>query len=501
MSKISTLVISSLLLISGCTINENIEFVESDKVVAIPLVYGTLNLQDAIERSNNFATIKVDNQGKLTAYYSSEVLRENSTKIFPPVPGIFEFPIIGNTADVPLPISANYRIDKGTFDNTNIFFNATHNIKEIIKLKITMPYISKDNKTWSQEYSLDFANSTSGTISTPVFNMDKWEALPIKNNIRFQYTATRPNGTTIVLNGLSMKFDILKFSYMDGYFGNHVFDIKGNTIKLNIYDSWKKGGIVFDNPIITLNVDNAFGFPVRSKINSFYATTVDNKQFVFESEYIKKGIDFGYPTVNEIGKAKTTIFKFDNSNSNIGSVFKNKIASVVYDFDAVANPDGDINVKNFFNSDAYFAVNVNVELPMKLSIDELTIEDTIDFEIGTYDGVNNIELSFDINNRFPLGMKLESKLLDQNSNVVYKIEGSNAITVEPATINIDGKTTTPSKLLKKIKVNDVEFQAILKAKKAILTATFDSKLNTQNTVWLYNDYGIDFNLGAKIGIN
>jgi hypothetical protein len=489
-----------LILITACSIDDSIELVNADRIVAVPLAYGQLNLQDAIERSDNSASIKVDNLGRLTAYYSSEVLRENSAKVFPPVPGIFEFPIIGTTADVPLPVNGSYRVDKGIFDNTNIFFNVTHNIKEVIKLKITMPYVSKDTKTWSQDYTLDFTNSATGLIATPIFNMDKWVALPKDNKIRFQYVATRPNGTEIVLSGMAMKFDVLRFSYLDGYFGNHVFDIRSSTIKLNIYDGWKKGGVISENPTITLNVENAFGFPVRSKINSLYAKTIDNKQFVLESEFINKGINFNYPVVDGTEKVKTTAFKFDGTNSNIGNIFQNKIAEITYDFDAIANPEGDNKVKNFFNSDAYFSINVGVELPMKLSIDDLTIEDTVDFEINNYNEIKTIELSLYLKNKFPIGMKLEAKLLDQNNKEVYRLDSSKGLDINPAPLGSDGKTTTPSNLTKTIAINEVDFQSVLKAKKAILTARFDSKSLTANTIWLYNTYDLDFKFGAKIGL-
>jgi hypothetical protein len=489
-----------LIFITACTIDDSIELVNVDRVVAVPLAYGQLSLQDAIERSDNAASIKVDNLGRLTAFYSSEVLRENSAKVFPPVPGIFEFPIIGTTADVPLPVNGSYRIDKGVFDNTNIFFNVTHNVKEVLKLKITMPYVSRDGKTWSQDYTLDFTNSLTGLIATPVFNMDKWTALPKENKIRFQYTATRPNGTEIVLTGMAMKFDILRFSYLDGYFGNHVFDIKSSTIKLNIYDGWKKGGIIFENPTISLNVENAFGFPVRSKINSLYAKTIDNNQFVLESEFINKGINFNYPVVDGTDRVKTTAFKFDGTNSNIGKIFQNKIAEISYDFDAIANPEGDNKIKNFFNSDAYFSINVGVELPMKLSIDDLTIEDTVDFEIGNYNDIKNIELSLDLKNKFPLGMKLDAKLLDKNNKEVYRLDAGKGLDINPALIGTDGKTKEANNLLKTILINEVDFKSVLNAKKVILTARFDSKSLTTNTIWLYNTYDLDFKLGAKIGL-
>ena len=168
------------------------------------------------------------------------------------------------------------------------------------------------------------------------------------------YEAYRPNGERIKLNYAAMIFDLLKFTYLDGYFGNHTFDIKGDIIDINLFEKWVSGGIEIENPIISLNVDNAFGFPVRSKVNELTLKTIDGTLYQLQSEYINKGIDFAFPTINQVGETKNTLFNFNSSNSNIEQLFKDKIVQVIYDFDALANPDGDIGVKNFYTNQAFF---------------------------------------------------------------------------------------------------------------------------------------------------
>ena len=65
------------------------ELEESERTVALPLAYGTLSIQDIVDRAEGDATIRIDGQGHITALYSGEILRDNASKIFPPVPGIF----------------------------------------------------------------------------------------------------------------------------------------------------------------------------------------------------------------------------------------------------------------------------------------------------------------------------------------------------------------------------------------------------------------------------
>jgi hypothetical protein len=472
-----------------------------DRTIAIPIAQGKVSLQDLIDRSESKASLKIDSDGKLTAYYEGEILRENSAKIFPPVPGIFEFPIPSPKSDVLLPVKSTYQISKGIFDNSSIFFNVTHNKKEVVNITMTIPTVSKDGKVWKQDYKLDFTNSSTGVIATPASNLDKWVAQPINNKIRFEYTATNNNGENVALQNISMRYDILRFSYLDGYFGNHVFDIKNNSIKLNIYDGWKSGGIVFDNPNILLSVDNAFGFPVRSKINSFVAKSVDGKQFNFESEFINKGIDFNYPSLSEVGKIKTTDFRFNSSNSNIGNIFENKISEIIYDFDAIANPDNNTSLKNFFNSDAFFSVNVAVELPLKIKIDNLTISDTIDVSFDNFEDAKAIELNFEVGNNFPIKLNLDAIFLDASNNVVYKVDGAKSLRIEGAELGNNSKTSSKKSTLKIINTSISEFSNLKKAKKVILSANFDSKSINNNPIWLYNDYELNIKIGAKVKLD
>jgi hypothetical protein len=490
-----------LVFIISCSPYEDISIKGEDRSLAVPIAYGNLTLQDLIDRSTNKASIRVDQDGKLTAYYEGEVLRENSSKIFPPVPGIFEFPIPAPVSEVVLPIKSTYKVDKGTFDNTSIFFNVSHNVKEVVKLKMTIPSVSKDGKIWSQEYNLDFTNSNTGIILTPTFNLDKWIALLKDNKIRFEYTATKSNGTVVNLQSIAMKYDVLRFSYLDGYFGNHIFDIKGNTIKLNFYDGWKRGGIVFENPNILLSVDNGFGFPVRSKINSFLAKTIDGKEFQFQSEFINKGIDFNYPTINEIGKLKTTSFRFTSANSNIGNVFQNKVSEIIYDFDAVANPDGEIGVKNFFNNESYFSVNVAVELPMNVRLEDLTVSDTFEINLDDIRDIKALDLVFDIDNNFPIQFGMNAIFLDNNNKEVYKIENANSLLIEAAVPGQNGKTSGPKNTLKNITIAQQDFAKVLSSRRVILSGSFDSKVSSQNPLWLYSNYGINAKIGAKVKIN
>ncbi len=495
LNKIYLLGLTALTLLSSCSyIGEDFALADNVVSVAVPIAYGTLNIQDVVDRAQGDATLRLDGDGKITALYSGELLRENATKIFPPVPGLLEFPIPDFSVDVPLPIKAGYRIDKGVFDNTSIFFRVQHDKAEVVKMIMSIPSVTKNSVVWKKEYDLDFTNKSE--ITTVPFNFNEYIALTVNNNIRFEYEAFRPNGEKIKLNTIAMKFDLLKFSYLEGYFGNSSFDIKGDVIKINIFDRWKSGGLEFQNPIIQLDVDNAFGFPVRSKVNQLTIKTATGQFFDVESEYINKGIDFNYPTIAEVGQLKNTKFQFNSGNSNIGKLFQDRVVQVLYDFDAVANPDGDIGVRNFFNSTAFFSVRVDVELPMQVKANTFTIADTVDVDFTDFENVESASVKIKTENNFPVEMLLSGIFLDANNNQIEALTTSEAIVVKAATIGSDGRTTGKTVNEANIKMEAARFAKVKKAKRILMTASFDTNVVASAPIWLYGNYGLDLKIGA-----
>ena len=300
--------------------------------------------------------------------------------------------------------------------------------------------------------------------------------------------------------GVAMKFDVLKFIYLDGYFGNHTFDIKGDIIKINLFDLWKSGGLEIENPQITLDVDNAFGFPVRSKVNQLTVKTLGDKLFNVESEYINKGIDFNYPTIGEVGVTKNTVFHFDAKNSNIGELFKDKVVQVIYDFDALANPDGDTGVKNFYTAASFFSVKVNVELPMKIKANQFTISDTIDFNLDDYTAVKEGSIKINTSNRFPMDMIIKMDFLDNNGNVLTSLREDEWIDVGAATL-VGEKTTNAKVDDHIINFDEARFTNLKKAKKILVTGSFDTNKQSSTPVSLYSEYGLDVKIAALVKID
>ncbi|HRG65480.1 MAG TPA: hypothetical protein PLV12_06730, partial [Saprospiraceae bacterium] len=57
------------------------ELEDTERTFAVPIAFGSLNIQDVIDRAEGDASIRIDGLGRITALYSGEILRDNASKI------------------------------------------------------------------------------------------------------------------------------------------------------------------------------------------------------------------------------------------------------------------------------------------------------------------------------------------------------------------------------------------------------------------------------------
>jgi hypothetical protein len=469
--------------------------------LAVPLINSKLTIQkvgDLLDSTN--ASLFIDNQGKVTAKYSGEVIRQNASAIFPAYPGIVPFFITAPTTTVKLPLSDAYLIKNAIFKETKIRFEFLHETTQDIKINLRILEVSKDNKVFEKDFVLKYSGQATSELKTEEISLDGWQFKSNNNTMTFVYDARLPDGTSVTLKKSIMPFDAIKFSYLDGYLGYHIFGIEGSAIDVGLFNTWQGGSFNFDDPKIFLTVENGFGIPVRSKINKMDLTSITGNTVSLQSTYINSGINFAYPDVNNVGTSKTTNFYFDKTNSNIKELFNQKTKTISYDIDALVNPDKDTLIKGYITDDSYFAINVAVELPMKGSIDSFQVLDTFDFSLGAEipERVEKIQLDVTTENDFPANVILDAHMLDEAGNDLGSLF-ANKIILKPSTVDASGKTISSTFDKSSTTYDKAMIDKLVKAKKLV----FRGNVNTLDSydadgLWIYANYGIGLNVGAII---
>ncbi len=463
--------------------------------IAIPIVNAKTTINRLAGSARN-TDIVIDEEDRVTIIYRGNVINQVSPTIFPPIPYFADFPIIDSVAPLNLPIDGEFLLSKAIFKRSRAFFNFKSSRKEDIQIKMRMPELSKDGQAFEFDYVLKYEGGDTSYLQTPVIPLLDWVANTSDNTISFNYEAITPDGERIVLDYAGMNIDIIEFSYVEGFFGYREFELQGNAIPIGIFNNWLSGGFSFDKPKISLAIENSFGFPVTADLNRLEILTLEGNVLPIESEVLDQGIEFNYPTLEEVGEVAFNSLIFDTNNSNLEEIFNEKAISVNYDIAAYANPVSVDTVIGFFSDESYFDVKAQVEVPLHARIQDLVLQDSFDIDFSPLEDIDEATLKFEIKNGLPVQVELLplfAQGLQQgvdylNNNEWIKVDAldkenqpieNQALQTFEFVVDADNwkNLSTSDRIVFKIRVN-----------------TIDS--NSDEYIWLYDEQGIEIKLGA-----
>jgi len=465
--------------------------------LAVPLINSKITLGKIAAEATGNTSIRVDGDGRATVFYNGEVIRRSTAAIFPPFPGILPIPILDSVWVQEIFDRAKYSIKRATFDDTKIWFTFTNALPEDLNINLTIPELTKNGIAYRQDFVLKYNNTSSTTLVTEEFSVDGWTLTSVNNALTFRYQARTKDGTPVKLDGAQMNFDLIKFSYLEGYLGYHIFPVEGSIIDVGLFNKWLSGSFSFEDPKITIRVQNAFGLPVRSRVNKMELTSIAGSSVSLESPFINTGIDFAYPSFSEIGTIKTTDFVFDKSNSNIKEIFNEKTKTIAYDIVALINPDRDTSINGYISDGSFFVVNVAVEVPLNGSVNNVVLTDTLDLNLEDLDDIVSAQFKAITSNDFPAEVKVQAYFLDENGQRLDQLFNDDGIILPPAS-TLQNDTTIPgSEKTDFLGFDDARFAKIKRSKKlAIIGAINTIDSDTNKSWWIYENYGIGIKLGA-----
>ncbi len=493
--------ILSLFVIQSCSdFNDlnNIERAEEDVELAIPLINTEFSINNFTgdDGPENFS-LRLDEDDRVTLVYVGDVVRQNVSAIFPPVPFFF-VELLDSVQTDPVPFKNDQRVDRAIFGETNLNVSFTSTFTEDVDVTVKIPQLTKDGEIFSFNVTVPYEGTSPVKFISDLVSVKGWTLESEESVITINYDARLSDGSRQVFEEARLSFDLIVFDYIEGYFGSEVFDIKGDFIAIGVLDNWVSGGLAFEDPKVKIAVQNSFGFPVRSLFKKMQVVTTTGESLDMVSEIIDNNVDFAYPALNEPGVVKTTKFSFTRENSNIVDLFKEKVRKVTYDIDAGANPDMDETLVGFADKDSYFLVNVDVELPLEGTIHNLVLQDTVDLDLNDLGDVTSAEFKTVIANDFPADITLQSYFFDENDvllDSLFKerlfIPGAN---VDPSS----GRTMPGEEVINYENFVEGRFDQMKTGKKVLVNVKINTEQASSGPLWIYNDYGIRFKVGAKL---
>ena len=309
-------------------------------------------------------------------------------------------------------------------------------------------------------------------------------------------------------------FFFIEYSFLDilpeygqGYFGQQSTMAEDENSKIDVLDRITEGQMFLDSVTIGLKIINGVGADARfllsslKSINTRSNTTVNlAHELVGNTLLLTRAQD---PTGNAEDVVTSQIeYELNNSNSNIKGFIENLPDQLGFNFNFDLNPLGNVSSGNdFFYYDKPFQALMDIDIPLRTTLTNLTLVDTLDWnlsETGVVESINSGSFTLVAKNGFPLEGIAELILLDENLQELDTLLVPSTITAPALDGNNRVISAVESRIL--IPVPDKTSNVLPRTRKVHIKVRFNTA-NQSDLIEFYDTYGIDLKLIGNFNIN
>ena len=484
---------------------DNIAIEGIDAEYAIPLINTSTSLQDLLENFDSTTFIQFQDDGLIVLNYKGDVQARTSQDLFD-VLGAFDgvpIPLLDTSTFIPYNPVNNVDIDFAILKTGTLKWGFQSFHQEPITVTITLPTVTKDGVPLTDsQFGGAYSGSGDAIIGGNLAGIDLqgYRLATTNDTIYLQYVAHRINsGINDTLEGCYIIFEDLTASYIEGYLGNDLYDFERDTIQIDFFENWTQGNVYFEDPKLTLRVENSFGLPVRTNTNFVNVITTQGELLELESIFLDS-IDVAYPSLSEVGEVKYTVFHFDKTNSNIDVLLSSNPIAIDYDVDAEPNPDSLTSIRGFLTDSSYFKVQLEAELPIYGRASDFEARDTFSINFDDFDELSSVAFKILTENEIPLDVGIQLYFADEQMVLLDSMFAQNAIIIAAASVDQNGNPTGSTKMTSLSDFDEDRYNGIRSAKHLIMKARFSTSNDGTESVKVYKDNTVQIKVGMKLGI-
>jgi len=403
---------------------------------------------------------------------------------FDPGDGIKIDSIVMNTGNI------SYTINNGTPLQATVSLTLPTSISGTNP--ITHSFVVNPTVNLVDSFSVSNSRISLGSVAAQPYNK-----LPVQYQIMIssQNNMVTFNSEDEISIDLSMKNP--KFDHIKGYFGKQTETIDKDTIDLEIKDILDRisGDFHLANPSITLKYRNSFSVPIEIDLQATgyregkTPVSLDLDPFIL-----------GYPRFPS-ARDKDTLFKVDNVNSKLAELVSMLPEKIIFEGNAEMNPGPGESMKNYIFGDSRFIGDLEVEVPMEFSINNMQFTDTVDNFMKDEDPDEDspvkvedfeyLRVDLEVENGFPLGILVTMSLYNSaTGDTICPVNAKEILAAAP--VGNDGKVTGPITSRTSITITDRFWSSVNEADMIIFSFALTTTDEGTKDVKIYSDYGIDF---------
>jgi hypothetical protein len=297
----------------------------------------------------------------------------------------------------------------------------------------------------------------------------------------------------------------VKPDYLEGYLGQDHFDYKSTFTGVDIFQNIKEGTISLDDAKLKMFVENGVGAEATVTINELKAQNT-KKQLTetLNLSSIGNPIAISRATNNPVVPSYT-MRELNKTNSNSKALIEIFPDKFTYDFSVSINPNGNsANRSDFIYRSSGVKAGADIELPLYLSADNITLSDTLDFELSTLQNIDNVKsavFTLLADNSFPLSATVQLwfadaqyKIFDSLFSPVQQVIMAGELKSGQQRVLVPTKTKIPAV------VDELRMSKIKNARYVVVKATFNTVPKGQHLKF-YTDYKLVVKLVSELTFN
>jgi hypothetical protein len=324
----------------------------------------------------------------------------------------------------------------------------------------------------------------SKTIDISGYSLDMRGSTHLSCNILTNKTVAvlDPAGNQITLTDLdqfefNVRLKSIKFDYAKGYFGTTNNILGPDTNSISVFNIFTGGNIDLENVKLSLDVQNGFGMDARVTFDK--VTTINSNtghEIVLNDPIIGQTLNISRATetFDPLSPVSPSVYSYQLNNSNVVNMLEDKPDKITYQLHIITNPLGNISSGNdFVYYGNYLKTMLNMEIPLSLIANDLTLADSVVWDLGEYNGnPSSGKLKLIADNGFPFSANFQIYLVDSNNLVADSLLNSSLI--DAPALDTDYKVISPRRTEFEIILPADRYQKFFEYKKAYLVARFNT---------------------------
>lgn len=499
-----------------------------------PIAYGSLSLDDLLKKADTTGLIFTDDSGQIIFAYEGELnnITANDWITIPPqefkeilfstpidIPGI----IFGSpgtersyriTDDYQFFFNHNERIDSMLLVEGSLWIHVSSTIRHRANIYLSSPNIIKEGGDTLNEI-IPISDASGNFVSDSYISLNEGKLYLDNSNpdsvfiaLNFYLVITASGNDILASEGvhITLNMGILRLNAAYGSIGQYdTLLLKDQELSIDLFQGKFEGSVRFNDPRLNMNVRNSFGLPIGFGLENTKAYMKDGSvtDLVLNPDlFILKA-----PSIENLGDTVTSLISINRDSSNIEELFTTDLRKLVYSVRLVTNPPQGETFYNYLLNTSNVALDYEFELPMNLRVNDLVLQDTINFNLGGDEkdrqlDINALEVRIETDNGMPVDVNLQVYFVDSLYQVLDSLysDENRQILISGEVDPLTHRVVAPTNNVSVIDLPQNKIDNILKAVYAFIQGTVETTNSGQSDVKFYSDYSIGFRLNTRVDL-